>query len=219
MPFTTTADAQALDALNSTFGSFTPVIAWASLHYAYSSTGANELSGGSPAYGRVSLTWAAASTGAGTKALSTTPGAFNVPGFNTVVAGQNTPVAFIGLWSAQTNGTFAGMGPNGGFSPYAFTATSASPCVFTAPGTSYTAGQSVVLLPAAGSGAIPTGFTAGTIYYVSAPSGATFSLAATNGGTAINSSSTGSGLVQAIAVESYAVQGTFQLNSETLQIQ
>jgi hypothetical protein len=73
----------------------------------------------------------------------------------------------------------------------AFTATDASPCVFTASGTAYSAGQQVTL---AGT-SLPGGFTAGTVYYVVSPSGDAFSLAATPGGTALASTSTGSGWV------------------------
>jgi hypothetical protein len=69
------------------------------------------------------------------------------------------------------------------------TATNASPCVFTAAGSAFVNTTQVVL-----SGTVPTGFTAGTTYYVVSASGATFSLSATSGGSAINSSSTGSGI-------------------------
>jgi len=68
------------------------------------------------------------------------------------------------------------------------TATSASPAVFTAAADySPTLGDRVKL----GGVAVPTGFTAGTQYYVVSPSGKTFELSATSGGSAINSSSTG----------------------------
>jgi hypothetical protein len=67
------------------------------------------------------------------------------------------------------------------------TATSASPCVFTAATTALTNGTLVFL----GGTAVPTGFTAGTLYYVVGASGFTFKLATTLNGTAINSSSTG----------------------------
>lgn len=73
----------------------------------------------------------------------------------------------------------------------AFTATNASPCVFTAAGSAYTAGQAVSLF---GTG-LPAGFNQATPYYVVSPSGTSFSLAATPGGAAIASTSTGSGTV------------------------
>jgi len=74
---------------------------------------------------------------------------------------------------------------------YSFTATNASPCVFTATGSYYYNGLGVTL----SGGSLPAGFTAGTYYVVSA-SGSTFELAATSGGAAIGSTTTGSGTVQ-----------------------
>lgn len=66
------------------------------------------------------------------------------------------------------------------------TATNASPCVFT--GTIALPNGTIVIL---GGTAVPTGFTAGTLYYVVNTSALTFQLAASLGGTAINSTSTG----------------------------
>ena len=70
------------------------------------------------------------------------------------------------------------------------TCTSAAPGVFTAAGNNAAVGDQVVL----GGTAVPTGFTAGTTYFVAAASfaaGSTFTLAATAGGTAITATSTG----------------------------
>ena len=60
-------------------------------------TGAGEIAGGSPAYARKSLTWSAAS--GGSASIS------NVPVFD-VEAGDT--VAYVGLWSAVTSGSFYG---------------------------------------------------------------------------------------------------------------
>lgn len=69
----------------------------ASLHTADPSTsGANEVTGGSPAYARQSITWSAAS--AGSLAASNQP-VFNVPA---------TTVAFVGLWNNVSAGTWLG---------------------------------------------------------------------------------------------------------------
>lgn len=203
MPFAATADNQMLDALAG--GSPTSIIAYASLHSAYSATGANELTGGSPAYARKSITWSAASSSS--KASSNTP-TFDVP--------PGSSVAFVGLSSALTGGTFAGMGANGGATQYAFTAAT-SGNTFTAPGSSYSNGATVVLFPGAGA-TLPGGYTAGTVYYVVSASGATFSLSATSGGSAVTVSSAGAGIVQGITVEPFAGQGTFTVNSDTLTI-
>jgi hypothetical protein len=215
VPLVTVAESAALDALNNVAPSVN-YIGWASLHSTYSATGANELTGGSPAYARVGasgggpLSWSSAS--AGSKALAATPAVFNVPG------GSPVPqqVAFVGLWSLQSGGVFGGMGANGGFPAYGFTAAT-SGNTFTAPGSSYSNGQQVVLW--AGQGATtPGGFTVGTISYVISASGAQFSLSATLAGGAVTVSAAGSGLVQAIAVEQYAAQGNFTLSQETLSV-
>lgn len=58
----------------------------------------NELTGGTPAYARVALTWAAA--GSGSKAIAATVPTFNVP------AGQT--VAFIGMWTLASGGEYGG---------------------------------------------------------------------------------------------------------------
>jgi hypothetical protein len=74
---------------------------FASLHTAYSASGANELAGGSPAYARVALTWNSAS--GGQKSLAAGTAAHNVPGSSTV--------AWVGYWDASSSGTFLGMSP------------------------------------------------------------------------------------------------------------
>lgn len=206
MPFSTTALNQMLDALNG--GTPTTIIRWVSLHTAYSTTGTNELTGGSPAYARqdINTHWSAASSGS--KATDGTAFTFNVPTLTTV--------AFVGLWSASTAGTFAGMGANGGQTQFGFTAL-ASTDVFTAPGSTYSNGDTVVVFPGAGA-TLPTGVTAGTIYFVVSVSGATFSLSATSGGSAINLTADGAGIVQKIVTETFNAQGTFTLNTDTLTV-
>ena len=75
------------------------VAVFVSLHSADpGATGANEISGGSPAYARKAGTWNAAAAGS----LDNS----NVPAFD-VPAG--TTVAFVGFWSAVTGGTFYGF--------------------------------------------------------------------------------------------------------------
>lgn len=60
-------------------------------------SGTNELSGGSPAYARKSITWNAAS--GGSMDDSNVP-VFDVPASSTV--------SYVGFWSALTTGTFYG---------------------------------------------------------------------------------------------------------------
>jgi hypothetical protein len=83
-----------------------------------------------------------------------------------------------------------------------FTATNASPCVFTAPGSALANGTPVVLSNPPAPQALPGGFTAGTTYYVVSASGTTFELSTSSGGSAVNSTSAGSGFVNQL-VEQY----------------
>lgn len=89
--------------------------------------------------------------------------------------------------------------------------TSASPGVVTAPGyRNITAGDEVSFSFAAG-GSIPTGLTAGTVYYVVNPSGNTFQVSATKGGAAINTSSTGANLtLHLLSQQSYGTRHPFK---------
>lgn len=96
--------------------------------------------------------------------------------------------------SAQRAATFSGP----------FTATDASPAVFTAPGSALANGTPVALAATSGgtSTVLPGGFSVATEYFVVGASGTSFSLAATSGGSAIASSSAGSGTVYQ-AVQQY----------------
>lgn len=68
--------------------------AFLSLHSADpSTTGANEISGGSPAYARQAPVWGSASGGVVAATVT-----FDVP--------ASTTVAFVGVWSAVTGGTY-----------------------------------------------------------------------------------------------------------------
>ena len=96
---------------------------------------------------------------------------------------------------------------------FSYTATSASPCVFTASGHYYGNGTNVFLT----GGTAPTGFTNGQAYFVvNTNIGAgTFQLSLTSGGAAINSTSTGSGTVntfQATTLQSCVVNVNIECN-------
>jgi hypothetical protein len=93
MPYSTDGKNVMLDALGA-------VAVYASLHTADpGDNGANEVSGGDPAYARQGVTWNSA--GSGTMDDSTSPAPeFNVPG--------STTVAYVGFWSADSGGTFYG---------------------------------------------------------------------------------------------------------------
>jgi hypothetical protein len=81
--------------------------------------------------------------------------------------------------------------------PLSFTAAGAAPCVFTAPGSSLAAGTGVRL----SGGSLPGGFASGITYYVVSPSGDTFGLAATAGGSPLGSTSSGSGSVLTVSTD------------------
>jgi hypothetical protein len=193
MPFSTYASDYALNQLAANH------LLYASLHSAYSASGANELTGGS--YARVAATWGTAS--GETMSLSGTPYTFSVPASSTV--------AWVGFWDASTSGNFQGMLPNGGSTPYAFAAPSSTGTLL-APNSAYSANQQVVVVPTGGS-TLPSGLTVGTIYYVVSPSSDSFKLSATSSGSAITLSTDGSGVVQGITPEVFGGAGSFAVNS------
>lgn len=181
----------------------TAYASYASLHTSYSITGANEVAGGS--YARVAVTFASPSGGA--MSLSGGPYSLNVP--------SSTTVQFVGFWSAVSSGTFGGMFPCGNANAFAFAAPSSTSTLL-APGSAYTSNQQVCVFPTGGS-SLPSGLTAGTVYFVKSPSGDSFQLSATTGpGSAITLSSDGSGIVQAITPEAFGSAGTFSLTSATV---
>ena len=199
MPFSTFAENYQLDQWSTNHGGFM------SAHSAYSATGANELSGGS--YARVAVTWSAAS--AGVKSLSGTPYTINCPASSTV--------AFIGFWDASSSGNFQGMSPNAaGASPFAFAAPS-STSILLAPGSAYANNQTVVVF-ATGGATLPSGLTAGTVYFARSPSSDSFQLATTSGGTPITLSGDGSGYVQAINVETFSGAGSLSVTSGSMTL-
>lgn len=172
-----------------------------SLHTAYSSTGVNEVAGGS--YARQTTAWGAAA--GGTISLSNAP-VFSVPG--------STTVRYIGLWDAVSSGNFQGMFPNSaGNSPFAFAVAASG--TFLAPGSAYPGSTSVVLFASPGS-TLPSPFAAGTVYYAASPSGDTFGLASSLGGGAVTVTVDGSGVVQVIAPATFSGSGTFTVSTGSL---
>lgn len=96
MPYSTYLKNKLLDTLGNT--SFAVTTVYLSLHTANpGDTGASEVSGGSPAYARKSLTWSAAASGS--KAISNAP-VHDVP--------AGVTVTHVGLWDAVTAGNWLG---------------------------------------------------------------------------------------------------------------
>mgnify|MGYP003413025152 FL=1 len=193
-------------AKNQSLDDLAATITHVSLHASYPGTGgAAELSGGSPAYARRTVSWSAASAGSISTSAALT--AFNVAGGSTV--------GFAGFWTALTGGTFLGSIPLGPVGDPQL-ATAATTGFLTAPGHTFANNDSIVALKTYG--ALPGGITEGTTYWVRDISGDTFKLSATSGGSAITISSAGRVMVQEATFESFGGQGTYTVSSITLSI-
>jgi hypothetical protein len=166
-----------------------------SLHTDYSATGANEVTGGSPAYARKAATWGTAASRA--KALSAEL-TFDVPA---------STIKWIGRWTALTGGTFLGMGPLQG-SEKQFTVDPATD-VFRAAGHTYLDGDQVVFY----AGTVPAPLVEGTAYFVRDKTTDTFKVAATAGGAAIDITAQASAacVLSRIVPATYTAQGTLKV--------
>lgn len=186
--FTTTGRNQLLDATD---------VAFASLHSDYpGTTQANEITGGSPAYARKAVTFAAAASGS--KASSNSQ-AFDVP--------AATTVRWIGGSTAVTAGSGRTVSPNGAVPKEFLVDATADTIQCKAHG--YADTTKIVFY----GGTAPGGLTAGTVYYVRDSATDTFKVAATSGGTAIDlTSQAGTDCVVSVIVEeAFGAQGTFTL--------
>jgi hypothetical protein len=177
-----------------------------SLHTAYSSTGANEVTGGSPAYARKAATWAAAS---GRSKATSASMVFDVP--------ASTTVRWVGFWDAVTAGNFLGMVPNGGGTPESFVVNDATNDILEAPSHGFTAAQMVVVWAVPGV-ALPSPLAEGTVYHVRDVTTDDLKLAATAGGAAIDITAVGSGYLQRIVEETFGAQGTHTISSATMSL-
>lgn len=196
MPLTDAGRNAGLDGLAAVAG-------FASLHSGDpSTTGANELSGGSPAYARKAVTWAASATGQKSNSAGLT---FDVPA---------STVAYIGLWSALSAGTFYGYYPAGGFTPMAATIDAATD-VFTSFAHGLANTQQVLVYDIMTSG-LSTGFTEGTIYFVINATTDTFQLSTTSGGAASTVTVSMECVVHRILPEVFAAQGQYAVNTSQL---
>ena len=183
---------------NATVDGLAAVATFASLHTGDpSTTGANESTGGSPAYARKAITYAAASTGTKANSAAIT---FDVPA---------STITHVGLWSAVTAGTFYGYFPAGGFTPMSANLDATSDAF-----TSYAHGlantNQVLVYDIMGNG-LPAGFTEGTIYFVVAAATDTFQLSATSGGAAITVTTSAEVGIQRVLPEVFAAQGAYQI--------
>ena len=168
----------------------------ASLHTAFPGlTGANEVSGGSPAYARKAVTFGAAA--GGSRALSAAV-SFDVPA---------TTVRWFGFW---VSGSYVGYAPNGGAQLLFQIDVTNNLVRSTAHGLSN--GQKIVFFNAT----VPGGITEGTVYFVISATADTFQVSATLAGAAIVLTATGSGCaLSTITEDVYAAQGTHTLSADS----
>lgn len=186
--YSTAAKNLMLDALAAAAG-------FLSVHTAYpGDNGANEVTGGSPAYARKAHTWNAAASGSLDD--SNAP-VFDIP--------ASTECRFWGLWSAASSGTYYGCAPLGGQAPKRFTIDATADTIESL-AHGYANNDKVVFYR----GTAPGGLTEGTIYFVVGATTDDFQVAATQGGAAINlTSQAAAGCVVAkIVPETFASQGT-----------
>ena len=164
------------------------------------STGANEVTGGSPAYASQAITMNAAS--GGIRALNASL-AFDVPACT---------VKWIGF---KNSSTFLGAAPNGGATPTNFMSVASSDTVYAA-GHGYSDTQKIVFF----NGTPPGGLTEGVTYFVRDATADTFKVAATSGGAAIDLTTAPSFgcVVCAITEDVYASQGTHTLSSASFVV-
>lgn len=195
------------DARNSMLDDFALDYDFVSLHTAYSSTGASEVTGGSPAYARKAITWNAAASGS---LDNSNTQVFDVP--------AGTTIRFYGFWTDVAAGTFGGMFPlqDTAGARIPFTAEDTTD-VLTADGHGYSDTQSVVVWDTTGA-VIPTGLVEGTVYFVRDATTDTFKLAATSGGAAIDLTTDGAGFVQKITPETFGGQGTHTLTDADVDL-
>lgn len=160
-------------------------------------TGANEISGGSPAYARKGVAFGAAAAGVATNSGAIT---FDVPAGKTIY--------HVGLWDAASAGNFYGYAPLVG-TPRGFGSVAAATEVTTsvAHGLSDT-WQVVVANVFAES--LPTGLTEGDVYFVRDAAADSFKLALTSGGVAIDLGG-GELAFQRCVPEVFGSQGTLTL--------
>lgn len=171
-----------------------------------------EATGGSPAYARQAVTWAAASGGTKSNSGSLT---FDVP--------AGTYFAF-GLFNASTGNTnnYAGFIPFGGASAikgFFSVDTTLTNDQFRSVSHGLSDNDRVILYPAfAESLPTGTGLTAGALLYVVNSATDTFKVSTTQGGTAIDLTATGGGegYWQRVVPEVFAAQGQITVAASAL---
>jgi hypothetical protein len=168
-------------------------------------TGTNELTGGSPAYARKTVGWAAAAAG---QRASSSAQVFDVP--------AGTTVMYAGFWSALTAGTFYGYAPIGG-TVVGFGTAKATGDVVTSHGHGLANGDRVLIRNVFAE-SVPTGLAEGTLYFVVGATTDTFQVSLTSGGAAVDITADGEVAFQKCIPEVFASQGTLTIGSGSLTL-
>lgn len=191
-------------ALNPALDAIGALADYVSLHSAYpGTTGTSELAGG--AYTREAVSWDAADNGL---LVASVDPQFDVPAASTV--------AWLGLWTALSAGTYLGPLPLGPVGDPKLATVLAGTDFFTAIGHGYANGDTIT--PQKTLGALPTGITAGATLFVRDVTTDTFKVATTSGGTAIDITVSGNALVRRITTESFGAAGTYNVTDISLSL-
>lgn len=173
----------------------------ASLHTDFpGATGANEVTGGTPAYARKVIV--VDSSAGGTRLLNAAE-TFNVPACT---------VKWVGMWDAAT---YVLCAPNGGATPKNFMAVPSSDLVWST-GHGWRDGQKIVFYD----GTPPTPLVEGKTYFARDSTADNFKVAATLAGVAIDLTTASSFgcVVCAITEEVYPTQDTHTLSTATVTV-
>jgi hypothetical protein len=212
VPFNDTAKNVALDALDESATQITHIAILTSA--ADPGTGTNsagtEATGGSPAYARQAVTWAAASAGTKSNSGALT---FDVP------AGT---YAYFGLFNASTGNTnnYRGYIPFGGASAlkgFASIDTTLTNDQFFSVAHGMADADRVILYNVF-SETIPSGVTEGTLYFVVSSTANTFKVSTTQGGAAVDLTAVQGGEIywQRVVPEVFAAQGQITVAASAL---
>lgn len=196
MPFTPTGNNAMLDAIG---------ITHVSLHSGFPGTGgANEISGGSPAYARGAITFGAAAASERAQGADVV---LNVP--------PSTTLQFVGYWTAATGGNFRGYHPLGNAPVIEFVSDLAADLI-RAPAHGLANDQTVVFV----GGTPPAPLVEGTIYFVISTAADTLQVAATQGGAAINLTGHAAQACQMIRIvpENNGSQATLTVRNNQLRL-
>ncbi len=186
-------------ALNVMLDALSAILDQVSLHTAFSTSGANEVTGGS--YARQAITWNAAASGA---LDSSNAPSFSVPGTNTI--------RFIGFYdTVPSPDVFQGMMPNqqaGDEGPRRFVVDVTNDTIED-PTNAFANDENLVFI----GGTPPAPLVEGTVYWIVTRTAADYGVSATQGGASIVLTTQGDQDVRIwqIREETFASDGTFNL--------